>query len=105
MRKNDPIKQENFEKITNYIISRISELRVRANLSARELSLQADLNDSYINGLETRKNFLPSLEALLSIIEVCGSTPIEFFYYSLDSYKQDEELIDLLKSTTPSEKR
>ena len=86
------------------IINRISELRIRENLSARKLSWLLEKNDSYINGLETRKNFLPSMEVVLEIIKVCNSTPTEFFYYSLPAYKNDKDIIDLLKTATTERK-
>jgi transcriptional regulator with XRE-family HTH domain len=41
------------------IIYRISALRTKAKLSARALSVAVDMNESYINGLESGKNFLP----------------------------------------------
>ena len=78
------------------IINRISQLRTRANLSARALSLSVGLSSCYINRLESKKDFLPSLEVLLDIIEACGSTTEEFFYKNPLSYKKDMEIIDLL---------
>ena len=86
------------------IIKRISRLRVRANLSARELSQRIELNDGYINRLESKKDFLPSMEVLLKIIENCNSTPAEFFYCDIESYKQDIEIIRLLKGVNQDKK-
>lgn len=44
------------------IIHRISSLRTKANLSARELSLRAGLNAGYVNRLETSADeFSPSI--------------------------------------------
>lgn len=65
------------------IINRISYLRTRANLSARALSQKIEMNDGYINRLEAKKDFLPSVEVLLRIIEACGSTTEEFFIRTL----------------------
>ena len=73
--------------IINEIIDRIGILRTRANLSARGLSLAIDKNASYINILESNRSFEPSLSTLLKIIEVCGSTPEEFFYGDIHSIK------------------
>ncbi len=86
------------------IINRISRLRIRANLSARKLSSLIGKNDSYIAGLESRKNFLPTVDVILDIIDACNSTPTEFFYYSLEEYETDKNLIELLKSATPAAK-
>jgi len=87
----------------NEILTRIGQIRNASNLSARKLSLEIDRNESYINGLESKKE-LPPIETLLKIIAACDSTPTEFFYYSIADYQQDKEIIELLKSTTPERK-
>jgi len=86
------------------IIKRISKLRTQANLSARALSQRIELNDGYINRLESKKDFLPSVEVLLKIIEVCNSTPAEFFYYDMNAYKSDLPIVELLKTIDQSTK-
>ncbi len=86
------------------IIQRIGYARNKANLSARALSQRIGMNDGYINRLESKKNFLPSLEVLLRIIEVCELTEEEFFYHDISSYKQDMELIKDFKNITQKEK-
>ena len=86
------------------IIDRIGIIRNRVNLSARALSLLAGLNAGYINRLESKKDFLPSLEAFLDILEVCNVTPEEFFYNNFSDYSQDKEIIDLLKTTSIEKK-
>ena len=89
----------------NEIINRISLIRNRANLSARALSLQIDKNASYINRLETSRDFEPSLTTLLDIIEVCNSSVEEFFYYSISEYKTDADLIKFLKGLKENKKK
>ena len=84
-------------KFLDDVIRRISVIRTRANLSARELSLRIGKSEAYINRLECRKNFEPSISVIGEIIEACGSTPAEFFYHDLAQYKTDHEIIDLLK--------
>jgi transcriptional regulator with XRE-family HTH domain len=86
------------------IIFRIIRARDKANLSARALSQKVGLNDGYINRLESKKDFLPSLDVLLKIINVCGQTPEEFFYDSFDSYKEDIKILNLLKNTSKENK-
>ena len=88
----------------NDIILRIGQIRSRAGLSARELSHRIELNDGYINRLESKKDFLPSLEVLLRIIEACDCTPAEFFYHDIAAYKQDSELIDMFKGLDAASK-
>lgn len=69
------------------IICRIVYFRKRAKLTQKALSLAIGMNQNYINRLENQKDFLPSLEALLKIIEVCKSTPEEFFCRSPEYYR------------------
>lgn len=80
------------------IINRIGYIRVRAKLTQKALSCAIEMNPNYINRLESKKDFLPSLEVLLKIIEVCGSSPEEFFYNDISKYEQDRQLTDKIKS-------
>lgn len=82
----------------NEIINRIGYIRVRAKLTQKALSNAIEMNPAYINRLESKREFLPSLEVLLRIIEVCGSTPEEFFYGNIDEYKKDSEVREKIKA-------
>ncbi|MCL2675904.1 MAG: helix-turn-helix domain-containing protein [Firmicutes bacterium] len=86
------------------IIKRIGIIRSRAKLSARTLSFAIDKSEPYISTLETKRNFEPSLMTLMKIIEACGSTPEEFFYYDIYQYKKDCQLIDYIKDLSPNQK-
>ncbi len=86
------------------IIERIGYFRTKAKLSQKALSIDIDMNVGYINRLECKKDFLPSLEVLLKIIEVCGVTVEEFFYGDIENYKQDKEILNMLKDL-PRDKR
>ena len=88
------------------VINRISQLRTRKNLSARKLSLGIDKNPAYIVRLESKNDsFDPSISTLLEIIHACESSVHEFFYYDLNAYKKDKEIIELLKGATDEQKR
>ncbi|MGN0961815.1 MAG: helix-turn-helix transcriptional regulator [Christensenellales bacterium] len=87
------------------IINRISRLRTRKGLSARELSLRIDKNEAYINRLEYRKNFEPSISVINDIVTVCDSSMEEFFYYDIDEYIRDKQIIELLKHTSNNKKQ
>lgn len=80
------------------IINRIGYIRVRAKLTQKALSAAIEMNPSYINRLESKKDFLPSLEVLLKIIEVCGSSPEEFFYHDIYAYEHDRRLDEKIHS-------
>ena len=86
------------------IIERISIIRTKANLSARELSLRIGKNESYINRLEYRKNFAPSIAVISQIAEACGSSLEEMFYYDIDQYSKDKIIISSLKTCNDKKK-
>ena len=86
------------------IIERIGIARHNAGLSAKALSELAGLNKGYINRLENGKDFLPSLEALLNIIDACGISEEQFFYHDINTYKQDMELIKSMKNLSNEKK-
>lgn len=87
------------------VIDRIGEVRTRADLSARALSLTIGKNPAYITQLESKKGFEPSLSVLLDICEVCGVTPEEFFYHDMRAYKTDMQVIEFLKTLSDTQKK
>lgn len=80
------------------IINRIGYIRVKAKLTQKALSVAIGMNPSYINRLESRKNFLPSLEVLMRIIEECGSTEEEFFSTDIVNFAKNKEFADKVLS-------
>ena len=87
------------------IIQRIATLRTQNNLSARKLSDVIGKNYGYIHKLENSKDFLPTLDTLHDILEVCHSSFDEFFYYDMRQYKVDKEIIDLLSNADEESKK
>jgi len=87
----------------NEVIARIGYFRNRANLSAKALSLSIDKNPAYINKME-RGEYEPSMRVILEIIEACGTTPEEFFYEDINSYKIDKETLNLFKKADEAKK-
>ena len=86
------------------IIERIGYFRTKAKLSQKALSIEIDMNIGYINRLESKKDFLPSLDVLLKIINACGITVEEFFYSDVNKYDEDKLILAKLKEL-PYEKR
>lgn len=86
------------------IIFRIGYFRTKAELSQKALSMDIDMNMGYINRLESKKDFLPSLEVLLKIIEACNVTVEEFFYQDIPNYKEDKIILNKIKEL-PCDKR
>ena len=57
---------------------RLAQLRVKKNVSAREMSLAIGQNPRYINNIESGKS-LPSLTGIFYICDYLGITVSEFF--------------------------
>lgn len=57
---------------------RLSQLRMNAGVSARDMSLSIGLSEGYINKLENEKT-LPSMHTFFAICEYFDITPQEFF--------------------------
>lgn len=57
---------------------RLSQLRLKKNVSARDMSLSLGQSPNYINSIENGK-YLPSMEAFFAICTYLGVTPGEFF--------------------------
>lgn len=65
-------------KYDDFIRSRITELRIRKDVSEHKMSLDLDKSGSYIRGI-TNGAALPSLKELFNIIAYFEMTPAEFF--------------------------
>ena len=65
-------------KYDEFIRSRITELRIRKDVSEHKMSLDLDKSGSYIRGI-TNGAGLPSLKELFNIIAYFDMTPVDFF--------------------------
>ena len=63
---------------TAYIRQRITELRLKKDVSEYEMSLVLGMNRNYIQGITSGKA-LPSMAQFLSICEYFEITPMQFF--------------------------
>ena len=61
-----------------FFYERLTELRIKKGVSARDMSLSIGQSESYINKIENRRT-LPSLAGFLYICEYLGVSPQEFF--------------------------
>ena len=87
-----------------FLINRLGFFRNRANLSARELSLRLGCSIAYIAKFENGDFNMPS-EVLLDAIEICGSTPEEFFSEDINNYLEHKELIKMYNSLSNEDKK
>ena len=86
-------------------IFKIGTIRREANLSARALSLKIDMHESYINRLETQKDFLPSIEVFFKILEACNCSAEKFFYHDYNGFNSDMELLKQFKNLNEEKKQ
>ena len=75
---------------------RLVELRLKKNVSARDMSLSMGQNPGYINNIESGKA-LPSLTGFFYICEYLDITPQEFFDTDLEYPEQIRSIINDLK--------
>lgn len=61
-----------------YIRDRITELRMRRNVSEYQMSLELGQNKNYIQGISSGKA-LPSMTQFLNICDYFEITPMQFF--------------------------
>lgn len=86
-----------------FLIDRLGMMRIRAGLSARELSGRIGKSKAYIAKFDNGDLAIPS-EVLFDAIEVCGSTPEEFFFVDIANYKEAKELFEIYKTLSAENK-
>lgn len=62
----------------DFIRNRITELRIKKDVSEHKMSLDLDKSGSYIRGISSGAS-LPSVKELLNIIAYFNMTPADFF--------------------------
>ena len=75
---------------------RLSKLRIKKGVSARDMSLSIGQNAGYINNIETGKA-LPSMSGFFFICEYLGISPQEFFDVESEQPEKLRKLTDNLK--------
>lgn len=85
--------QESVIKYREFIVNRLGYFRNRSNISARELSLRLGYSAPYIAKFENGDFRMP-VDVLLEAIEICGTTPEEFFAADVEKYSQNKEIVE-----------
>lgn len=70
---------------------RLIALREGKGVSAREMSLDIGQTHSFVHGIETQRNF-PKMLHFFYICEYLGITPRDFFDYTSEAPRMDNEL-------------
>lgn len=82
--------------------ARLSQLRIKKGVSARDMSLSIGQNPGYINNIETGKA-LPSMSAFFFICDFLEITPQEFFDTESTSPEELREITNNLKKLTSNQ--
>lgn len=65
-------------KYIDFVRSRITELRIKRDVSEHKMSLDLDKSGSYIRGITSGAS-MPSVKELFNIISYFEITPVDFF--------------------------
>lgn len=95
--------KKNITPERQFLINRLGYIRSRANLSARELSLQLGFSTAYIAKFENGDFNIPS-EVLLDAIKICGSTSAEFFSDDIGRYAETREVVEAYQKLSEESK-
>ena len=80
----------------DFFPERLSLLRTKKGVSARDMSLSLGQSENYINMIENKKSF-PSMSVFFIICEYLNITPQEFFEPGNDNPEKLNEIIADLK--------
>ncbi len=75
-----------------FLINRLGYFRVRAKLSARDLSLRMGKSPGYITKFEAGGINLPA-DVLFDILDILNVSKEEFFSYEPEKYESDKRFI------------
>lgn len=81
---------------------RLTQLRTKKSVSARDMSLSIGQNPGYINNIETGKA-LPSMASFFFICDYLGITPMEFFNFESAHPKEADKLYNDLNKLTDAQ--
>lgn len=87
-----------------FFAERLSALRLKKNVSAREMSLAIGQNASYINRIENRRAF-PSMQCFFYMCEYLGVTPQEFFDAEIDALPENKKLSTEITHLTETQQK
>lgn len=82
-----------------FFSERLTQLRLNAGVSARDMSLSMGQSQGYINKIESSQN-LPSMSGFFYICEYLGITPMEFFDESENNPRRIREITQKLQQLT-----
>ncbi len=93
------------ETLKQYFASRLTEIRMKRNVSAREMSISLGRGAGYINSIESG-HVLPSMVMLFEICDYLRVSPKEFFEFTEPETNRlfELKLTDIYKGLGTDEK-
>lgn len=82
---------------TNNFANRLTELRLKKDVSAREMSLALGQSEGYINRIENC-NMMPSVYVFVAICEYLEVSPGQFLNFCKFEDSKNKELIDAIQN-------
>lgn len=80
----------------NYIADRITELRIKKNISEYQMSLDLGKNKSYIQSISSGRS-MPTMQNFLDICDYLEVTPQQFFDSELHNLPLINKATELMK--------
>lgn len=84
----------------SFISDRITELRLKKNISECKMSLELGHNKTYIQNISSGKS-LPSINEFLSICDYLGVSPKEFFDTDTAEIQRIHRLVYYARTLSP----
>lgn len=89
--------EKEFQEQLTFIISRLKEERIKANMSQIELSFAAGLSQNQVSSIESGRN-IPNLVSLLKICRALDIKPeVLFSEPDIEREKSKNEIISMIK--------
>lgn len=80
----------------DYIRDRITELRIKKNVSEYRMSMELGKNRAYLNGISSGRS-MPSLEQFLEICDYFEITPLQFFDSKMANPQLNRKIMDKIR--------
>lgn len=89
--------EQNISNGKEFVRRRITELRLKKDVSEYQMSFELGQCRSYIQSISSGKA-MPSMAGFLNICDYFGITPVEFFDTSIQEPNLLNEVIDVIKT-------
>lgn len=88
--------EKNIQNGKEFVKNRITELRLRADISEYQMSYDLGQNKSYVYSISSGKA-MPSMAGFFNICDYFGITPVQFFDTSIENPNLLNDVVRYLK--------